>query len=145
MIFRKATPEDTDSIMKLEAECMPHPWVRSDIEALTKEPLKEAIVADNGKDITGYIGLSFVEDEAEVGNICVSPENRRQGIASDLLDEACLSLRSKGIKTLFLEVSSDNEGAIGLYKKKGFGHYNTRKGYYGDSDAMLMRKDISQE
>ena len=44
--------------------------------------------------------------------------------------------------TIFLEVNSINSKAISLYKKYGFVSYSTRKNYYGENDAILMKLEL---
>ena len=94
--------------------------------------------------IAGYVGASFVLDEAEIGNICVSSAYRRRGFASALLMKLEKELKSSGVTVIFLEVENTNKGAIALYEKQGFLKYNERKDYYGKGrDALLYRKDIT--
>jgi len=76
-------------------------------------------------------------DEAELLNLGVDPEFRRQGVARALL--AALSSVASG--TLFLEVAADNTAAIELYKKLGWQGIGVRPGYYGQGrvDAIVMK------
>lgn len=143
-MIRLATEEDVDNIVVLEAECMPHPWVRDDIRSLISDDKKMALVAEEDGDIAGYVGASFVLDEAEIGNICVSSSYRRRGLAAKLLTALENELKSKGVSVIFLEVENTNKGAIALYEKQGFLKYNERKDYYGKGkDALLYRKEIT--
>ncbi|MCR5528991.1 MAG: ribosomal protein S18-alanine N-acetyltransferase [Saccharofermentans sp.] len=143
-MIRTAREEDVDNIVELEAECMPHPWVTDDIRSLVTDDKKYAIVAEEDGLIAGYVGASFVLDEAEIGNICVSSSYRRRGFASALLTELEKELKSSGVTVIFLEVESTNTGAIALYEREGFVMYNERKDYYGQGkDALLYRKEIS--
>ena len=143
-MIRTAREEDVDNIVALEAECMPHPWVTDDIRSLITDDKKYAIVAEEDGLIAGYVGASFVLDEAEIGNICVSSAYRRRGFASALLMKLEKELKSSGVTVIFLEVENTNKGAIALYEKQGFLKYNERKDYYGKGrDALLYRKDIT--
>lgn len=140
MTVSLAGKNDIADIVRLETECMPHPWDRSSIEALTEDPLKFALIAREGDVAEGYIGISFVADEAEVGNVCTAVSARRKGVAASLFMKTFEMLREKGVTVLFLEVSEKNDPALALYGKLGFEQYNLRKGYYGDEDALLLRK-----
>lgn len=143
-MIRIAREEDVDNIVALEAECLPHPWVRDDIRSLITDDKKIAVAAEEDGLIAGYVGASFVLDEAEIGNICVSSAYRRRGIAAALLRELEKELRSQGVTVIFLEVENTNTGAIALYEREGFAMYNKRKDYYGQGkDALLYRKDIA--
>ena len=143
-MIRIAREEDVDNIVALEAECMPHPWVRDDIRSLITDDKKIAVAAEEDGLIAGYVGASFVLDEAEIGNICVSSAYRRRGIAAALLRELEKELRSQGVSVIFLEVENTNTGAIALYEREGFAMYNKHNDYYGQGrDALLYRKDIA--
>ena len=55
-----------------------------------------------------------------INNICVSPDNRRKGIAQKLITNIIKNARTKGVNFLFLQVKENNVGAIKLYRKLGF-------------------------
>lgn len=139
-MLRIATINDVEAIMSLENECMPHPWVEADIRSLITDDKKTAVVDEEDGRLVGYVGASFVLDEAEIGNICVAPSCRRQGRASGLLKELFATLSSMGIETVFLEVEEGNSGAVSLYEKEGFEKYSSRKDYYGQGRNALLYK-----
>jgi len=141
--LRFGVPEDKDFIMALEKDALRHPWSEEAVSGLlshdteTGNSRKFAVIAEDA----GYIGLSAVLDEAEVGNIVVAPSKRNKGIGRDLIEAACEELKANGVTVLYLEVESGNAPAVHLYEKMGFAVYNTRKDYYGQGfDALLMRK-----
>ena len=41
-----------------------------------------------------------------------------------------------------LEVNEHNKEAINLYKKNGFVEINRREKYYGNDDALIMKRDV---
>lgn len=135
---------DVDAIMAVERTGIAHPWTKDSIEALINDDNKTALKAclEDGT-LVGYVGYTYVLDEAEVGNICVLPEYRGMGVGRKLFDEGEKYLKQKEIKVIFLEVESDNEGAIALYEKCGFVKYNARRNYYGEGrDALLYSYQI---
>ena len=141
--IRKAGINDVDGIMSVERTGISHPWDKASIEATVKDDNKVCVVACAGEKIAGYIYASFVLDEAEIGNICVLPELRGQGVGRKLMEELLNILRSVEVTRVFLEVESYNEGAIALYEKCGFVRYNERKDYYGKGrDALLYSCQI---
>jgi ribosomal-protein-alanine N-acetyltransferase len=77
-------------------------------------------------------------DEAELLNLGVAPEARRQGVAASLLVALCGAAKGD----IFLEVAETNAAAIGLYRKLGWVPVATRKGYYeqGQINAVVMKK-----
>lgn len=142
-MIRRASISDVPDIMVLEKECLPHPWDKTAIDDLMTLDRHMALIAvDDGKAV-GYIGFSWVLDECEIGNICVSRSFRRRGIASSLLARTESELAALGVRKIFLEVESDNAPAIALYERSGYVRYSGRKDYYGQGrDAELYCKKL---
>jgi len=67
-------------------------------------------------------------------------ENRRKGIASQLLAALIAAARERGITALTLEVRSSNTAAIALYEKHGFTREGVRKKFYSHpiEDGIIM-------
>ena len=65
------------------------------------------------------------------------------GIGYKLVDYVCHLFND--VDSIMLEVRDSNEAAIKLYEKCGFEEINRRKKYYGDEDAIIMKKVISNE
>ncbi len=82
---------------------------------------------------TGFTGASFYE----VRNIGVDPAHQGKGVGRRLLDEL---LRYAAGGVVYLEVRSDNEAAIALYRSMGFEPIGVRSGYYNGADAITMRR-----
>ena len=137
MDIRPAVYGDVESIMAVEKTGISHPWDKESIESVINDDNKICIVAVD-ESLIGYIYASFVLDEAEIGNICIVPECRGQGVGRSLIDAMLSDLKSRGVCKVFLEVESDNESAIRLYERSGFVNYNRRRDYYGPGrDALL--------
>jgi [ribosomal protein S18]-alanine N-acetyltransferase len=90
--------------------------------------------------LIGYAGLACAGGEAEIHTLAVDPVYQGRGIGRALL-HAMLD-HAVGA-TVFLEVRTDNEVAIQLYRSAGFTVIGTRRGYYRPSgaDAFTMRKE----
>ena len=135
---RTAVMTDVDAIMSVEKTGISHPWTRDSIESLINDDNKVALVACDGEEVVGYVYASYVLDEAEIGNICLLPDRRGEGIGRMLMDAMAKFLLAKGVTKIFLEVEEGNAPALRLYGKCGFVMYNRRKDYYGEGrDALL--------
>lgn len=75
-------------------------------------------------------------NEFEIITIGVHPKFRRNGLAKNLLNNIFKNAQ-KGSK-FFLEVKSDNLGAIAFYQSLGFKILSVRKQYYQGVDAFSM-------
>ena len=92
----------------------------------------------------GLILMRQAADEADVLTLAVVPAARRAGIANALLVEAIDAAASRGVRTIFLEVSTTNSAARALYTKTGFSRVGLRRLYYADrSDALVLRLDLA--
>ncbi|MBE9375050.1 ribosomal protein S18-alanine N-acetyltransferase [Saccharopolyspora sp. HNM0983] len=94
--------------------------------------------------LLGYAGLAVnrgAHPEAEVHTIGVDPDHQGLGIGTALL-RALLARADERRATTFLEVRTDNESAIALYRAHGFEVVGLRKRYYQPSgaDAHTMRR-----
>lgn len=97
----------------------------------------------NGKTV-GHGGFTAVLDEGDITNIAVRPEFRRKGIASQILKAMITDAKARNLAFLTLEVRSQNEPAILLYKKYGFTLRGERKNFYRNptDNAKIMTLDF---
>jgi [ribosomal protein S18]-alanine N-acetyltransferase len=99
--------------------------------------------------LVGYAGVALLGRppylEAEVHTIGVDPECQGRGIGRRLL-RALLSYADEHAAPTYLEVRTDNEPAIALYRSEGFEVLGTRRHYYQPSgaDAYTMRRTARQ-
>ncbi len=130
-------------IADLEKLCFSDPWPVAGILPELKNPLSYWLVAMDGDRLGGYIGSQSCPPEADVMNVAVSPEYRRQGIAQRLIEALVAGLKRKEITSLSLEVRASNEPAIALYNKLGFVQVGRRPNYYRNpkEDACILRKE----
>ena len=93
----------------------------------------------------GFGFARFSKDEGEIIMIMIDPSFRHKGRGKLLLKKLLDDLKSIGCKKIFLEVGSNNEGAIALYKKNNFEKIGERKEYYslktgGKLNALVFQK-----
>ena len=110
---------------------------------ILKDELKsqnsEFVCAKIENKVVGFAGIKIVLDTADIMNIAVREDYRRQGIATLLLNNILDICNEKNIKTINLEVNEENFSAIRLYQKFGFEENGRRKKYYDNKfDAILM-------
>jgi ribosomal protein S18 acetylase RimI-like enzyme len=79
---------------------------------------------------------------ANVATVDVHPDWRRRGLAEALLVMGEEELKRRGIRSVSLQVGTDNESAQRLYDKLGYTRTHLLKNYYPDGDALQMRKRL---
>jgi ribosomal-protein-alanine N-acetyltransferase len=98
-----------------------------------------------GAGLVGYAGISVVgtrrDAEANVHTIGVDPGWQGQGIGRLLL-RALLAVADEVAAPVYLEVRTDNAGAVALYEAHGFTRIGLRRKYYQPSgaDAYTMAR-----
>ena len=81
-------------------------------------------------------------DTADILNIGIDPDFKRQGYGTALLDHLIKELKKRNIGEIFLEVRAGNKSAVQFYKKQGFKKISVRKNYYTkNSKNQLHRED----
>ena len=132
------------SIADLEKRCFSDPWSVNSITSELNNPLSLWVVALDGDTLVGYVGSQTVLGWADMMNLAVSPEYRRQGVGEELVEQLMNHLRAKEASCLTLEVRASNDPAIALYRKLGFVEVGRRPNYYHNpkEDALILRKEF---
>jgi ribosomal-protein-alanine N-acetyltransferase len=104
------------------------------------QPRTTLVVEQDGS-VVGFIVGRQVEDEWEIENIAVTGSARRCGLGSRLVGELLDLVKSRGGKTVFLEVRESNRAARSLYEKWAFIEVGRRKMYYQNpkEDALVLK------
>ncbi len=145
--IKRADERFVDELASLEVECFENdPWSRQMFADLIKN---DNCIIDYIEDlqlskIIGYSVICCAYDQADLANIAVLPEFRRNGIGQILLEEIFKKCIETGVLELFLEVRASNVPAISLYKKNGFVEIGKRRNYYSrpKEDALVMMKTL---
>lgn len=142
--IEKMKDEDIDEALLTEQS--------HNIHILSKNILKEDIknknyhylVAKNeNKKIIGYIGISYILEDADIISIVVHKDYTNHGVACLLLQEIFKFAKENNIKKIMLEVRNSNIPAQNLYKKHGFKQISIRKNYYdGTENALIYEKEL---
>jgi ribosomal-protein-alanine N-acetyltransferase len=89
------------------------------------------------------LGVMTSSIHSRVLMLAVSPELRRKGIGTMLMDRYLEESRRKGAKVLTLEVRKGNVGAMEFYQRFNFQPVDVIRGYYNDGeDAYQMQRMI---
>ena len=137
------TEAHVTQIAELEKCCFHDPWSEKSIASELNNSLSLWLVAMDDDRVVGYVGSQSVMGWADMMNIAVSPEYRRQGIAQALVERLEAALRQNDVTCLTLEVRASNAPAQALYSKLGFHQVGRRPNYYRNpkEDALILRKE----
>ena len=130
-------------VAALEKLCFSEPWSENSVRSELTNPLSLWLVAVEGEQVLGYVGSQTVMGEADMMNIAVLPNRRREGVARQLVEALVEALDQHDAHCLTLEVRASNEPAKALYGNLGFELAGRRPNYYRNpkEDALILRKE----
>ncbi|BBZ37647.1 ribosomal protein S18-alanine N-acetyltransferase [Mycobacterium conspicuum] len=140
------TPADAARCAELEAQLFDgdDPWPAVAFQRELAATHNHYVAARANGVLVGYAGISRLGRkppfEYEVHTIGVDPAFQGQGIGRRMLAQL-LEFADGGV--VYLEVRTDNEAAIALYRSMGFEQVGLRKRYYrvSGADAYTMRRE----
>ena len=148
MLIRPATctADDVLAIHAIEEVSFSQPWRPIDFSYFLCRPESILLMAEEDEALLGYVGMQMVLDEGHIQTIATSPEARRRGVATALLDALLAYGKEHALAVYYLEVRASNLAAQALYEKFGFVAVGRRKDYYKlpTEDAILMTRTEEQ-
>ena len=141
------TTADLQAVMAIEKASFAYPWSsRFFLQELQVQCARAILAEINGR-IVGYVLFWLLPGEADVHNLAVHSELRRQGIGRLLLQQVVIEARRQFSTQVMLEVRQSNIAAQKLYQSMGFVTSGIRKGYYSDDgeDAVAMTLELNPE
>ena len=136
---------DLPAVLAIERSAYSFPWSSGIFSDCLRVGYRCLVLTDD-EQIGAYAVYSRAMDEAHLLNLCVSPQRRRAGLASLLLEHVMREMTVAGVDRLFLEVRPSNQAAKRLYAGKGFEQIGRRPGYYptedGREDALVLVRHL---
>jgi len=146
--WRPLRDDDLASVAALEAQIHAAPWTIGNFrDALAAG--YAARVGERERRIVAYGVLMLSPGEAQILNLSVVPDARREGLGRALLRRFVDDARWLNADQIFLEVRESNVAAIALYATEGFAPVARRPAYYPGAvadapreDALVMRREL---
>ena len=137
------TKEHLNEIKNILQEQFDEFWNADVLEKELENPHSTYIVAISNGKVVGYAGLWQPIDEGHITNIVTKKDERKNGIATKMLEELIQIAKNRKLNCVTLEVNVHNECAISLYKKFEFKEVGKRPKYYNNiDDALIMTKTL---
>ena len=123
-------------------------WTEAQCAGIMGMPGTWLLLARDDGAPAGFALARTIGDESELLLLAVRPSWRRRGIGAKLLRAVIDEVRSRGVRSLHLEVRASNS-ALGLYRAAGFKQIGVRRDYYRGKngelfDALTYKLDIPQ-
>jgi [ribosomal protein S18]-alanine N-acetyltransferase len=136
---RRLVYGDLPAVLAIERRSFQTPWsLAMFVLELSKPGGICLAICDERDELLGYLVCSRYADVWHLMNIAVAPGRRREGIATDLMEQL---FEQAGADARFtLEVRTSNSSAIKMYERFGFRPAGHRRRYYHDNgeDALIM-------
>jgi ribosomal-protein-alanine N-acetyltransferase len=107
---------------------------------------RKAVLASDGEkeDIVGFFLARSIYENLEILKLAVFPYCQRQGVGTQLMENAYAEGLRRGCNRCFLEVRKSNQNAIQFYYGHNFRIAGSRINYYTDpiEDAWVMERRL---
>ena len=127
IILRRAVAADAAAVSRLLQVGFGDP-PRDLADQLASEH-EQTLLVEMDNSAIATLRVAREDDGARVYGFVVDPAWQRRGIGRDVLRRVCKQLRAEGIQRIGLEVSVDNDRALGLYTSVGFTEVTTEDYY----------------
>ncbi|MFC0266270.1 ribosomal protein S18-alanine N-acetyltransferase [Alloscardovia macacae] len=133
--------QDVTTIARLETELFGlGAWSEAAVQQELQASSRYYAVARDKKSVIGYAGIWFDGEDAQIMTIGVASSYQGRHVGTALMGILTEKARSLGARRMLLEVATDNEPALAVYKSAGFEQIGLRKRYYQpeNKDAYVM-------
>jgi len=148
VIWRPMREEDLPVVAALEQDSHAAPWSEGNFRDAFAAGYG-TLVGELDRSVVAYGVLMLAPGEAQLLNLSVVPDARREGLGRVLLAQFIDDSRRLGAEQMFLEVRVGNAAAIALYESAGFARIARRMAYYPPTpgtgvreDALVMRRAL---
>lgn len=145
--WRPLADDDLAYVAALEAQIHATPWSFGNFRDALAAGYSARVGEREGR-IVVFGVMMRAPGEAQILNLSVVPDARRQGLGRALLERFMDDALRAGAEQMFLEVRISNAPAIALYASAGFEPVARRAGYYPPTprvqseDALVMRRRL---
>jgi ribosomal-protein-alanine N-acetyltransferase len=149
LTYRDAIPEDAARITALHATLFDEPWPEETIAAMLSGTVALSLVVERDLRIVGFLLGRVVAGEAEILSLGVGRAHQGQSLGRGLIGHWLALTRERGATDAVLEVATDNQAALALYRSAGFIETGRRRGYYhrpggARADALTMARVLGK-
>lgn len=142
-MIRRLTYDDAAEMAAIHKTCFPAGWPEDEMKVHISKDLCLGV----GTPLKSFALIQIGGDQADILTIATAPEARRNRHAQNIIQAGEDALKNSKVRTLFLEVSEANIGAIALYKTLGFQPIGRRPAYYrtphGRIAAITFSKNLA--
>jgi ribosomal-protein-alanine N-acetyltransferase len=139
--------DDAGRMSQLHMRCFDDPWSAMSFRGLLLDTSVLTLGVELGGDLVAFVMAQTIAGESDILTVATDPDQRRQGLATTLIDALINRLGERGVSRITLDVAEDNAPARALYRNFGFTEDGRRPRYYTTGrdvpvDAVLMSRNM---
>jgi [ribosomal protein S18]-alanine N-acetyltransferase len=120
---------------------LPWRWTPPRVQRAVDDVRTNVCVAVEQASLLGFGIMVYADETAHLSLLAVSPDVRRQGFGTALLQWLEQVAHAAGIARVQLEARSDNDSALAFYRRHGYAQTGTVPGMYlGVADGVRLQK-----
>ncbi|WP_238883600.1 GNAT family N-acetyltransferase [Clostridium sp. YIM B02551] len=120
IFLEKADIKDKKELSKLDREFFGLPEVNDEEGSSDENEYRTTYIAEMEGKVIGKIGITMDGEDGYIFGFGIKQEHRRKGYGRIVLSLVIEKLLKDNINSIILEVASENDKALGLYKSCGF-------------------------
>jgi ribosomal-protein-alanine N-acetyltransferase len=146
-LVQPLTITDAESLASLHQELFEHAWNQASFTSSLSQEFSLGFKIVVAQKVVAFVMAQQLDTACEILTLAVAKNFQHQGLATKLLQELKNYAKERDWSHIFLEVDSQNLGAIALYEKFGFVRSGERKNYYvhnngSRTSAVLMQFNL---
>lgn len=140
---------DMPAVLDIETQSFEFPWSEEEFIRCLRQRNCIGMVAEQDEHVVGFMIYELHKNRLHILNFAVSPDVRRSGVGTAMIDKLIGKLSHDRRNRIMLEVRETNLDAQLFFRSLGFRAISVLREFYEDSpeDAYLMqlRYQPSQE
>jgi [ribosomal protein S18]-alanine N-acetyltransferase len=136
---------DMDEVLTIERSSFEFPWTEEEFLCCLRQRNCIGTVAELDHEIVGFMIYELHQSMLRILNFSVSPNIRRQGIGTQMVQRLVDKLSQQRRREIVLEVRETNLNAQLFFANSGFRALSVLRNHYDDTmeDAYYMRYSLN--
>ncbi len=136
---------DMDEVLAIERSSFEFPWTEEEFLCCLRQRNCIGTVAELDHEIVGFMIYELHQSMLRILNVAVSPNLRRQGVGTQMVQRLVDKLSQQRRREIVLEVRETNLDAQLFFANGGFRALSVLRNHYDDTleDAYYMRYSLN--
>lgn len=146
LVIRPMTKEDISAVDAIACLVFPDPWPIESYTSELENELAYFFILTYAEVVIGYCHFWITFDSATIVQFAIHPSLQGKKLGTLLIEHFLDRInRLEEVRTVTLEVRTNNEPAISLYLAHGFNIITTKRGFYTNGDDAYYMVRVMRE